>query len=1022
MYIVVDALDEAPEDARNIVEKYIHRLCADKVKLMTTRREDTELSRGKILCNLCKAECVFWHHCIECPQTGEDRMDLCQTCKDSQVGCPIDSRHTFSVPKIVEKEIRTSNGDLESYVLSVIQEQMPDISEDDPSPPRGTSPNLGWLCSQDHPLLDEISKAIANAAKGRFLLAKQYTRSLGSKRTRGAVKRALEKLKGDSYSLADMIDEMYDDDMAMRIRGQDPESVKYAMRILAIVSTARRNLKLVELQHALATMEETTSNKYEPDDQLERQDILDMTKGLIRIDRDKAAVVRLDHRTLIEYFEKNRSKHFPEAEADLAKICLKYLNFDEFSRPCDQISDFAAKEESHAFISYAVQYWGDHVREATSGQFSDAHVVDAAVAYLQAPLRLDAYIQAAWWASSIEHEKWDVRKKIHPLHVCAWFDLYYLISALDYQSMDLDVREETFGQTPLMYACRRGNERVARRLMELGASVNTVSGRGRTALFEAVLSKKKDIVKLLLSPDFRVLGVDVNITNDKLWSRTALMVAAHTCQQEIVDELLKHDEISVNVQDSEGNTALSLASSKGHSEIVSALLRLKNIELNMKENGFGRTALSWAAEENHSKVVDLLLSQGYKVDPEVEDMRGGTAMLRAAEEGSLESLQKLMDFGVNVNHADEDGCTALHWASRNGHTEILKTLVEKFPDVDIKDKSGMTPFHRACQSGEFETGEFLLARGADSSLEDDFRRTPYIVAWQYGQQDLMALCRQGGTNQAAVPASTPRTSLPLWSLVIQRDLDMVKSRISTKPVDVMTKEPGTKNTVLHLAIIEREEDENNEIRVQILRTLLPIVGGYLNETDDCDRSPIHLAALYGNLEAVEALFEDDPEINEPDRFGLTPLAIAFRNGYFPIAVRLIEVGADIALSKINLQKMLFVSIELQSVKAVEFLIDAGADATAPDEFGRTVNHLARLSGEARLMSYVQSIKSSIWQAKRVATSKAKAATVRVVEVSDEVSDEVTGDQFPAVSQLPFRENHAIPAIVPKKTEATAIYA
>lgn len=986
---------------------------------MTTRREDTELSRNKIICNICKVECMFWHHCIECPQDGEDRMDLCQTCKDSLSGCPADSKHTFSVPKIVEKAIRTSDRDLESYVESVIREQMPDVSEDDPSPPRGTAPKLGWICSQDLPLLGEIVKAIAKAAKGRFLLAKQYTRSLGSKRTRGAINRALEKLKGDSYSLTDMIDEMYDDDMAMRIKGQDTESVKYAMQILAIVSTARRNLKLVELQHALATMDESTSNEYRPDEQLERQDILDVTKGLIRIDRDKAAVVRLDHRTLIEYFEKNRSKHFPEAEADLAKICLKYLNFDEFSKPCDEISDFAAKEESHAFISYAVQYWGDHVREATSGQFSDTHVVEAAVAYLQAPLRLDAYIQAAWWASSVEHEKWDVRKKISPLHVCAWFDLYYIISALDYQKLDLDVREKTFGQTPLMYACRRGNEGVARRLLELGASANTVSGRGRTALFEAVLSKKENIVKLLLSPDFRVLGVDVNVTNEKLWSRTALMVAAHTCQQEIVEELLKHDEISVNVQDSEGNTALSLASSEGHSEIVSALLTSKNIELNMKERGFGRTALSWAAEENHSKVVALLLSQGYKIDPEVEDMRGGTAVLRAAEEGSLESLQKLLDFGVNVSHADEDGCTALHWAARNGHTEILKILIDNFPDIDIKDKSGMTPFHRACQSGEFETGEFLLGRGADSTLEDDFRRTPYTVAWQYGQQDLMALCRQIGSNKAAVPASTPRTTLPLWSLVIQRDLGMINSRISTNPVDVMIKEPGTKNTVLHLAIIEREEDESNEIRVQILRTLLPAVRGYLNETDDCDRSPIHLAALYGNLEAVEALFEDDPEIDEPDRFGLTPLAIAYRNGNYPIAIKLIEVGADIAISKINLQKMLFVSIELQSVKAVEFLIDAGADATAPDEFGRTVNHLARLSGEVRLMSYVQSIKSSIWQAKRVATSKAKAATVGVVEILDEV----TADRFPVVSQLPFRESHAVPAIAPtKKMEETAIYA
>jgi hypothetical protein len=44
-------------------------------------------------------------------------------------------------------------------------------------------------------------------------------------------------------------------------------------------------------------------------------------------------------------------------EVDMANICLSYLSFDVFSKPCI-VEEFTTKEASHALISYACAILG----------------------------------------------------------------------------------------------------------------------------------------------------------------------------------------------------------------------------------------------------------------------------------------------------------------------------------------------------------------------------------------------------------------------------------------------------------------------------------------------------------------------------------------------------------------------------------------------------------------------------------------------------------------------------------------
>lgn len=364
VYIAVDGLDELIRDPdpsicpRNFIEYELRQLSPSKIKFFTTTRLDEMQDTNAISCDDCDHECIRYYHCTGCPQGREGRVDICEKCRSDGKGCPKNPAHALKLvtQKNVEVTLRMPIQDLRAYVQSLIENKMPIVrAEDDmSSAQRGCAPgSVGWECHKDKKLFERILKAISQAARGRFLLAKQYTRSLASKRTLKAIKRALADIENDRYDISATIDRLWEEDMKLRIMGQaDKDNVEIAMRILSIVSTTRRHLKYDELIQALAT--EVGDESYDPEGQLSQESIRNLTKGLIRIDGDKDATVRLDHRTLEEYFDKTKDTWFPKAEFEMAKTCLIYLSFEEFSKPCEDFEEFALKEETHPFISYAV--------------------------------------------------------------------------------------------------------------------------------------------------------------------------------------------------------------------------------------------------------------------------------------------------------------------------------------------------------------------------------------------------------------------------------------------------------------------------------------------------------------------------------------------------------------------------------------------------------------------------------------------------------------------------------------------
>lgn len=934
VYCVVDALDEC--SFRQELLSEILKLVPEKLSLLITSRQiDGEAQGYSFNCDICGSTGnIIYYHCDIC---NDQDFDLCIKCKEKNLWCK-DRSHNLSEPNdSVQLDIRTPDADLERYVQWEIGKEINDYGSkawDTRSfSSRPGMTRFGRKCQKDPELLRRIPAVVVQKANGRFLYAKLFMDSLKSKQT-------LRHIQDTLDDFPDEVNDIYAG-ILQRISDQKIAADRtLGLKVLSRIVCAHRPLSLSELQHVLSV--EPGATVFDPDLDYDQEEILSSTAGLVTVDSDKNAV-RLVHTTLQEFFNQgnNRNRWFPQAEVEMASACLTYLNFDDFSTLSIRDEDFDAHKAEFPFLAYASQYWGVHVHDAGF----DPEIQAAAVELIKEPRRMAVYIRAAWYIDQ-GSASWDVRKEVDGLHVCAWFGLSSVVPALDPAELDIDVQESTYGQTPLMYACRAGHVEMVQQLLNLGASINLVSARGRTALFEAILHNRADVVNILLTRS----DLCINAVNEKEYNRTALLLAVRLGHVNIAASLLEHHDININQPDSSGITALYLATFKNNVPIVQLLLQKPEIDVDRSDSMSGRSPLIIAAERNHTLVVELLLENG--ADPLIQDRQsGGTALLRAADYGCISVIETMLRHKVNLHCRDADGRTILHGACAHGRPDIVRFLIANGLDPNARDKSGLTPLHEACCEGKVDVVKFLLEIGAERTPRDRFMRTPFTCAWQHGHLPIMRILEPGDDDKSNPQESLPDVeSLPIWSIAKLGYFDQIKKICAEREAKVSEVEPCSGNTALHWAVLAKHDD--------ILRFLLESGKLSPNSMSAHHRTPLHLAASQGNLVAIQEILKHNPKLDLEDKWGATALYLAQSNHQMNVAVALIEAGANIDTDKIDSQAMFFASIERNNVAAAEALINRGrADVLCRNNEGMTPLQLAKANDNGEMIQLLRSSKS-----------------------------------------------------------------
>src|SRR5947207_2397316 len=144
-----------------------------------------------------------------------------------------------------------------------------------------------------------------------------------------------------------------------RIDSQDAEDAELAKQVLSWISYAKRPLKVIELQHALATV--PGKNDLDDDALINKELLLSVCAGIVTIENE-SSIIRLVHYSTQQYIEGRRHRLFPDAEITIALSCLRYLAFNIFDEPCSNTASLVDRLQKYKLSAYAVQYWGDHTR------------------------------------------------------------------------------------------------------------------------------------------------------------------------------------------------------------------------------------------------------------------------------------------------------------------------------------------------------------------------------------------------------------------------------------------------------------------------------------------------------------------------------------------------------------------------------------------------------------------------------------------------------------------------------------
>lgn len=204
-------------------------------------------------------------------------------------------------------------------------------------------------------------------------------------------------------------------------------------------------------------------------------------------------------------------------------------------------------------------------------------------------------------------------------------------------------------------------------------------------------------------------------------------------------------------------TALHLAASEGHKEIVELLI-VEGADVNRQSSfptndGSGRTPLDNARSQmygggNATPPPNLRKDHRhhkFKAIADILKKHGGhsSSIFVAVKTGDMVGVKALLNGKVDFTKTSMGGRTPLHLASEYGHKEIASLLLRKGAQADSGNWSDKTALHYASEKGHIEIIELLLSKGANmNALGGAPRGTPLDFATRFKRTKAAAFLRE----------------------------------------------------------------------------------------------------------------------------------------------------------------------------------------------------------------------------------------------------------------------------------------
>ena len=302
-----------------------------------------------------------------------------------------------------------------------------------------------------------------------------------------------------------------------------------------------------------------------------------------------------------------------------------------------------------------------------------------------------------------------------------------------------------------------------------------------------------------------------------------------------------------------------------------------------------RTPLLWASLSSSGESIETLIELGANVNAQRTDDKEAPLTLSSAWNNFM-AVYLLLNHGADANIAVANGYTPLHWAVMKGNQNLVKLFLKKNALINTQDAEGNSPLHTAVSKGFFDITKLLVKKGSNVNLQNKEGRTPLFLGVKNKHEQLIKLLieneadvnigyKKNYTETILVRGKDKGRAAWHYVLVKKHLLGLFLKRVKGGRVNVADfgdilrsgwgkdppegiidqileecdfKEiPGV--TVLHIASKENNEPEIIDLLVKS--------GANVNAQDAEGFTPLHMAAIHGNLKIVKKLVDLDADVN-----------------------------------------------------------------------------------------------------------------------------------------------------------------
>jgi len=470
-------------------------------------------------------------------------------------------------------------------------------------------------------------------------------------------------------------------------------------------------------------------------------------------------------------------------------------------------------------------------------------------------------------------------------------------------------------------------------LLDAGADINSKDVEGKSALMY-ILSTKKATVKLIEL----LIRYGAYINSLCKSGKSPLIYACKGNNRYVLNFLLK-SHADINVISKDGKPLLCHATMNG-CMFLSQYLIENNLtkDINFVDKDY-ETPLMYAVKSKNVNLVQFLLENGANVNyinNKDESALSKTMSTRISKK-MIAILEMLINYGADINKIynitenNKLSCskiTPLIYAVGHKNLNLIELFIKNGANVNDKDTKGATPLYYAItHSQKIEIVEYLIDNGADvNEIINDENETVIFSAIKYEQYDIIKLLVDRGAN---VNHKNKQNKIPLGTVMYRKNCSQLFEYLISDEIDFQELDRHGKS-LFHYSITSGNTDVFNYIMDNVENI-------DINLLDKQQNTPLMLAVYFKNIDFVLKILERKPNIEYRNARLENALYIAVEKNSYKIAKLLLENGAKVDNSNIEInRKMLFNAVT--SYRIIQLLIKNGFEINnyiinTPNKYG-----------------------------------------------------------------------------------------